>query len=194
LVSVAALMTRNERLLDQLHAYATDDAAEGEHRRAMVALLEAGDDVFSRDHFAPGHFTASCYIVDDGGRLLLHHHRRLNRWLQMGGHVEAHESPDVAALREGREESGLRDLTNVAAIFDLDIHPIPAAKGEPDHAHFDIRYLARTSSPEAVTLDRTESNELAWVTLDRAAELMPGPESARVLRKIDCMWRERSVR
>lgn len=187
-------MTRNERLLDQLHAYTSDDEAEAQHRRAMLALLEAGDEAFSRDHFAPGHFTASCYIVDADGRLLLHHHRRLNRWLQMGGHVEAHESPDIAALREGREESGLGDLADViGGIFDLDIHPIPAAKGEPDHAHFDIRYLARTSSPDALTIDRAESNELAWVTLDLAAELMPGPESARVLRKIDRMRRERSL-
>lgn len=187
-------MTRNERLLDQLHAYAADDAAEAQHRAAMLALLEAGDEAFSRAHFAPGHFTASCYIVDAEGRLLLHHHRRLNRWLQMGGHVEAHELPVVAALREGREESGLDDLADViGGIFDLDIHPIPAAKGEPDHAHFDIRYLARTNTPEAVTLDRAESNELAWVTLDLAAELMPGAESARVLRKIDRVRRERSV-
>jgi 8-oxo-dGTP pyrophosphatase MutT (NUDIX family) len=179
-------MTRHETLLDQLRAYATADAAEDGHREAMMRLLERGEDAFSRGHFEPGHFTASCYIVDGEGRLLLHHHRRLNRWLQMGGHVEAQESPDLAALREGSEESGLRDLVNAGrGIFDLDIHPIPAAKGEPDHQHFDIRYLARTASPDAVIVDRVESNDLAWVSLGRAAELMPGPESARVLRKIE---------
>jgi 8-oxo-dGTP pyrophosphatase MutT (NUDIX family) len=186
-------MQRKERLLDQLRGYATADAAEAEHRRAMLELLESSDDAFWRGQFVPGHFTASCYIVDAEGRLLLHHHKRLDRWLQMGGHVEADESPDLAALREGREESGLRDLAHVSdGIFDLDIHPIPAAKGEPEHAHFDIRYLACTASPEAAVADRAESNDLAWVTLDRAAELMPGPESARVLRKIERLWRERS--
>lgn len=178
-------MTRGERLLDNLHAYAPADKTEAAHRQAMVDLLERGDDAFARGHFAPGHFTASCYIIDDAGRLLLHHHRRLDRWLQMGGHIEYGESPDIAALREGSEESGLRDLILVDdGIFDLDIHPIPAAKGEPDHHHFDVRYLARTSSPEAVTIDRAESNDLAWVSLARAAELMPGPESARVLEKL----------
>jgi 8-oxo-dGTP pyrophosphatase MutT (NUDIX family) len=187
-------MKRKERLLDQLRGYAADDAAEAEHRGAMLALLESADDAFSRGHFVPGHFTASCYVVDDDGRLLLHHHKRLDRWLQMGGHVEGDELPELAALREGREESGLEDLVPVSeGIFDLDIHPIPAAKGEPDHAHFDIRYLARTASPEAAMADGEESNDLAWVTLDRAAELMPGPESARVLRKIARLWRERSM-
>jgi 8-oxo-dGTP pyrophosphatase MutT (NUDIX family) len=177
-------MTRHERLRAELHRYETSDPSEERHRTAMVALLEAPD-AFSRAHFAPGHFTASCYVVDDRGRLLLHHHRRLDRWLQMGGHVEGDESPDLTALREGEEESGLRDLALLGdGIFDLDIHGIPAAKGEPDHDHYDVRYLARTATPDAIALDRAESNDLAWVTLDRAAELMPGSESHRVLRKI----------
>jgi 8-oxo-dGTP pyrophosphatase MutT (NUDIX family) len=187
-------MTRPERLMSELHAYQPVDAAEEVHRGRMLELLAGTEDVFSRDHFAPGHFTASCYIIDDAGRLLLHHHRRLDRWLQMGGHVEADELPDAAALREGQEESGLRDLADAAGgVFDLDIHPIPAAKGEPEHAHFDIRYLARTGTPETAQADRAESNALAWVTLDRAAELMPGPESLRVIRKIERLWRGRSL-
>ena len=185
-------MTRHERLLAELHRYDASDAAEERHRAAMIALLHAPD-AFSRGHFHPGHFTASCYVIDDGGRLLLHHHRRLARWLQMGGHVEGDESPDLTALREGEEESGLRDLQLIAqGIFDLDIHGIPAAKSEPDHDHYDVRYLARTASPEAIALDRAESNDLAWVTLQRAAELMPGSESRRVLRKIEHLLREGS--
>jgi 8-oxo-dGTP pyrophosphatase MutT (NUDIX family) len=177
-------MELRERLLDELLRYVAVDDTEAAHRQAMIDLLRSGDGAFSRHRFEPGHFTASCYIVDAAGRLLLHHHRRLDRWLQMGGHIEPDESPDRAALREGREESGLPDLVLAPGILDLDIHPIPAAKCEPDHRHFDIRYLAHTSSPEALILDRTESNDLAWVTLTRAAQLMPGPESARVLRKI----------
>lgn len=182
-------MTRQERLLAELYRYETSDPAEARHRAAMLTLLEEPD-AFSRAHFRPGHFTASCYVIDDAGRLLLHHHRRLDRWLQMGGHVEGDESPERAALREGAEESGLRDLAlATGGLFDLDIHGIPAALRldgltEPDHDHYDLRYLARTASPEAVALDRAESNDLAWVTLDRAAELMPGDESQRVLRKI----------
>jgi 8-oxo-dGTP pyrophosphatase MutT (NUDIX family) len=181
-------MSRHERLLAELETYASADAAEERHRAAMIELLTNGE-AFSRAHFVPGHFTASCYIIDGEGRLLLHHHRRLNRWLQMGGHVERDELPALAALREGAEESGLTDLRLTDGIFDLDVHTIPAAKAEPEHAHFDVRYVARTGAPEGIAIDRAESNDLAWVTLDRAAELMPGPESLRVIRKI----RERSL-
>lgn len=176
--------SRNELLLAQLTTYEPFDALEDGHRQQMVKLLTDAPEPFSRAHFAPGHFTASCYIVDGQGRLLLHHHRRLDRWLQMGGHVDGDELPVAAALREGREESGLPDLVALP-MFDLDIHGIPAGKGEPDHHHFDVRFVARTARPEAIAIDPAESNELAWVTLERAAELMPGPESQRAIRKIE---------
>jgi hypothetical protein len=56
-----------------------------------------------------------------------------------------------------------------------------------------VRYLARTSRPDSVAIDRTESNDLAWFDLERAAELMAGPESLRVIRKIERLLRERST-
>ena len=167
-------------LVEELRAYEPANALERAHRDAMLDLLAYSQTAFSRSHYVPGHFTASCFIVDGAGRLLLHHHRRLDRWLQMGGHIEPDESPHDAALREGAEESGLDDLTLVGDIFDLDIHDIPAANGEPEHAHFDVRYLARTSHPEAAALDR-------------AAELLRGEESLRVLGKIEHMMRLRML-
>lgn len=188
-------MPRHEQLLAQLRMYAPADDGEARHLGAMVKLLTSGPDVFSRGHFTPGHVTASCYIVDPAtARLLLHHHRRLGRWLQLGGHVEHDELPHQTALREGSEESGLADLELMSdSIFDVDVHRIPAGKGEPDHDHFDVRYVARTSVPESITIDRGESNELAWMQLDRADALMAAPESTRVVRKIERMLRERSL-
>lgn len=187
-------MSRSAYLAEELRAYQPVNDLERAHRDAMLDLLAYSPSAFSRDHYVPGHFTASCFILDGAGRLLLHHHRRLDRWLQMGGHVEDDETPEAAALREGAEESGLDDLAIAGGIFDLDIHQIPATDEHPEHAHFDIRYLARTSHPETIALDREESNDLAWVDRARAAELMPGEESLRVLDKIEHMMRERTVR
>ncbi|HEX6179011.1 MAG TPA: NUDIX hydrolase [Thermoanaerobaculia bacterium] len=176
---------------EQLACYggAADDA-ERDHHREIMRLLELPD-AFSRSHFAPGHITASLFIVDPAGRLLLHYHRRLCRWLQMGGHLEDEESPLEAALREGAEESGLHDLEPMSGEpFDLDIHPIPAGKGEPDHRHFDVRYIARTNEPERITIDAAESVDLRWSTLEQAAEMMSSPESRRAIAKIaKLVWR-----
>jgi 8-oxo-dGTP pyrophosphatase MutT (NUDIX family) len=178
-------MTRASALLEQLGAYAPADALESQHQRSIIDLLSGPGDPFSRNHFIPGHITASCFIVN-GDRLLLHHHRRLGRWLQMGGHVEPDETPAETALREGAEESGLPDLELLSVGFvDLDVHAIPAGKGEPDHRHFDVRFLARTAVPDSISIDRTESNDLVWVALHRAAALMNEEASTRVIRKIE---------
>jgi 8-oxo-dGTP pyrophosphatase MutT (NUDIX family) len=175
---------RHLDLLAQLERYRPADALEARHHAAIVDLVSKAEGAFDRGHFVPGHITASCFIVA-GDSLLLHHHRRLGRWLQMGGHVELDEDPRDAALREGSEESGLRDLAlAVDGIFDLDVHVIPAAKGEPEHRHFDVRYIARTASPGAVVIDRAESNDVAWVPLERAEALMNEAASSRVIQKI----------
>ena len=161
------------------------EAYDGPHREAFLRLLRTTAAPYARTQFVPGHITASCFILDPEGRLLLHHHRRLNRWLQMGGHLEPGEDPVAAALREGREESGLEDLRIVSeGIADLDVHPIPAGRGEPEHRHYDVRYIARTDSADSIAADARESNHLMWFDLDRAAALMPGEESLRVIQKI----------
>lgn len=177
-------MSRRERLLEDLRGYEPADSLEAFNLASVVNLLTTSPDPFSRGHFDPGHITASCYVVDPEGRLLLHHHRRLDRWLQMGGHVEADELTAEAALREAREESGLADLLLESRILDVDVHAIPASKGDPLHHHFDVRYLARTAAPHSVTMHPDESNDLAWFTLARAEELMNAPESTRVIRKL----------
>ena len=70
-----------------------------------------------------GHITASAIIVEtESQRTLLHFHRRLDRWLQVGGHAEYETDPAQVALREAREETGLPDLA---------FHPPP----RPGHAH-----------------------------------------------------------
>ena len=79
----------------------------------------------------------------------------------------------------------MRDLAFAHnGIFDLDVHSIPAGKGEPAHLHFDIRYLAHTASPHAIVIDANESKDLAWVPLERAEALIDEEAGSRVIQKI----------
>jgi 8-oxo-dGTP pyrophosphatase MutT (NUDIX family) len=174
-----------DALLREIVSYTPEDAAEGYGRDAMLDLLTL-QDFASRNHFKPGHITASGFIVDAGGaRVLLHHHRRLNRWLQMGGHLEPGETPTAAALREAREESGLSDLFFLRdEIFDLDVHEIPAFGTEPGHRHFDLRYLLSTNQPDRIAIDPNESLSLAWFSLDDAVVAMDEECSRRAIGKI----------
>jgi len=151
----------------------------------MSSLLQSTEDPFSRGHFRPGHFTASAFVLSpEEDALLLIHHRRLDRWLQPGGHFEP-EDDDVfaAALREALEETGaegLRLYGGHRTLFDLDIHTIPAGRGEPAHEHFDLRVLLETSSRRL-----SESEEVkgaAWVPLDEVAQ---HESDASVLRAVE---------
>ena len=158
---------------------------EQESRRRMLELLDSGLDCFSRSCF-PGHFTGSSLVVSaDGQRALLHHHRKLDRWLQFGGHCDGDEDVLQVARRETLEESGIEGLI-LASVrpFDLDIHEIPAKGGEPVHWHYDVRYVF--IAPEgAVYQTSEESVELRWFTPDQMETLNLDDGLRRLLSK----WR-----
>jgi 8-oxo-dGTP pyrophosphatase MutT (NUDIX family) len=116
-----------------------------------------------RNRFDPGHFTASGFVISpDGSSLLLIHHRRLNRWLQPGGHIDPDDaSPIAAAIREVMEETGIETEPIVDRLIDLDIHPIPPRAPEPVHEHFDLRFALRALHDALVT--DAEVHDARWV-------------------------------
>lgn len=156
-----------------LAARACASQHEERHRAACLALCEAGPQVIRRDHFAPGHFTASAFVADPSlQRLLLVRHRKLQRWLQPGGHIEAADAdPRAAARREAAEECDLRpdqldDCAPLGAtLLDIDVHDIPAIGSEPAHQHFDLRFLF-TSALEVRSSSDPGILALRWWPLD----------------------------
>jgi 8-oxo-dGTP pyrophosphatase MutT (NUDIX family) len=153
-------------LLELLERYAASHPAEVEVATRVRELAELHPNCFERDCM-PGHITASAWIVShDHGHFLLTHHRKLDRWLQLGGHADG--DPDVlaVALREAREESGLRQLEPVLAggellPFDLDVHEIPAWGDDPAHEHHDLRFLLRAAAGQSLVMSE-ESKDLRW--------------------------------
>jgi len=174
------------RLEEALRAHVPLDAEEEGHRDAILALVTSEPACFARATYTPGHVTGSAFVVCRlTGKVLLHHHRRLGRWLQMGGHDEGESDPAATALREAREESGLLDLTFLSpAILDVDVHAIPAARGEPPHLHHDVRYALVTERPELIRRDEAESLDLAWFELQAAATAMGESGARRALARI----------
>ena len=124
-------------------------------------------------------FTVAIFVVLNG-QVLLVHHRQLDKWLPLGGHIELHEDPEAAALREAKEESGLevelvgeRPPTTgpgtralIAPRF-LDIHRISAA-----HEHIGMIYWARPKTG-VVTLAPDEHHEIRWCSSPHLEEFRP---------------------
>ncbi|MBK1826826.1 NUDIX hydrolase [Haloferula rosea] len=170
-------------LLDQLESYLCRYPAEGPTIHRFVDFVKAEPGCFERTT-PSGHITGSAWIVAPDGRgVLLTHHRKLDCWLQLGGHADG--DPDVVAVahKEAQEESGMEEFEQVVpGIFDLDIHPIPARKGEPEHLHYDVRYLLRPLGSTVYTVSE-ESHDLRWVDVDEVASLTTEASMLRMVAK-----------
>jgi 8-oxo-dGTP pyrophosphatase MutT (NUDIX family) len=152
-------------------------------RTRMIELLDGTPGCFQRDSF-PGHFTGSALVVNsDGSRALLHHHRKLGKWLQFGGHCDGEEDVLRVARREALEESGIDGLIVASGRpFDLDVHEIPAHSGNPVHYHYDVRYMM--IAPEgAEPVVSEESKEVRWFTSQQLSELDLDDSLRRMIRK-----------
>jgi len=157
------------------------------HEAAMTAeiirFVDAHDDCLVRT-CAPGHLTGSAWVVDAArSRVLLTHHRKLDKWLQPGGHADGDPDLLAVALREAREETGLTRLRPVSpGVFDVDRHWIPARGDTPGHWHLDLRFLIEADPAEELVVS-DESHDLKWVELERVAALNPEESMLRMVRK-----------
>ncbi len=131
-----------------------------------------------------GHFTASSWIVNKKRtHTLLTLHRKLGRWLQLGGHADGNENLLEVALKEAEEESGLTSLKLVEeSIFDIDKHIIPQRPHVPEHFHFDVRYLIEADINEPLKMS-DESISLAWIAFDSVVDMIGHNPS--ILRMLD---------
>lgn len=180
-------------LLAMLDRYEARYPAEGAVVARIRALVESHADCFERA-CRPGHVTASAWIVAPGSdRVLLVHHRKLDRWLQPGGHCDGQPDPAAAALREAEEETGLNrlrlsDPSPEVIPLDLDVHEIPPRYGangqliEDAHEHHDVRFLivAPGDQPPRVS---EESHAVRWFTPQELAAVTNEESVLRMARK-----------
>ena len=131
-------------------------------RELVLMLLQHTPSPYSRDQFTPGHITATaCVLHPGGGRFLLVHHKRLDRWLFPGGHVE---NVDAAiwdtARREAVEETGVLLSPQTPRLAGIDVHGIPGKKREPYHLHHDLIFCFRAIADALVVSEETRA--VAW--------------------------------
>lgn len=147
------------------------------------------------------HFTATAFIVDSKRRTLLLWHRRLQRWMPPGGHVDPDETPEETARRECKEETGLdiaiigEEQPDVFAgnpqeggilrkpiAFLLENIPTSTERNEPAHQHMDFVYLVRPlDESQVLRLQREEGDRLCWFT---AAEIAALDESTEIFANV----------
>jgi 8-oxo-dGTP pyrophosphatase MutT (NUDIX family) len=174
------------KLLQLIDVYRQGHADEAACIQRFRQFVESEADCF-QNHCWSGHVTGSAWVVNPAGdAVLLTHHRKLGKWLQLGGHSDGNPDSTMVATREAEEESGLGVQLLDSAVFDLDIHEIPARKGDPAHFHFDVRYAFQALQDTFRVSE--ESNALAWVPIRQLTDYTDEESILRMQRK----WLTRS--
>lgn len=177
-------------LLELLLRYARRHPEEAACVDRVRRLVESRADCFERTAH-PGHLTGSAFVLSTDRRdVLLVHHRKLDRWLQPGGHADGESDLARVALREAREETGLDALHFLSpdgagtkpAPLDIDVHAIPERPGEPAHEHHDVRFLL-LASPDEQARASEESHAVRWFPLDELASQGVDDSVLRMARK-----------
>jgi 8-oxo-dGTP pyrophosphatase MutT (NUDIX family) len=177
-------MHRNEllQLLDKHQTRFMDETANVQRARAFV---QQHHNCFDRSLW-PGHVTGSAWVVNPArDHVLLLHHGKHGQWFQPGGHADGDADILRVALRETSEETGL-DPSHVRlvseAIFDVDVHTIPASVRGPRHQHYDIRFLVEMDDDLPIP-GSDESNDIQWVPLHTVTRFNNNRSTYRMIEK-----------
>lgn len=172
-------------VIDLLNAHLTEnlDADENEMTLQTLAFVKSTKYCFENNNL-PGHITGSAFILNKNeNEALFTHHKKLNKWLQLGGHSDG--NPDIyhTVLREAKEESGILSFHfKQKMIFDVDIHEIPASKKIEKHLHFDLRFLLIAESSNLIKSE--ESIDLKWIPLNEVNKFTNEKSIQRMVNKV----------
>ena len=175
-------MHRNP-LIKLLRQYQEAHQEEQSTTKQFLHFVMSHQDCFERT-LQIGHVTGSAWLVNAAGtHVLLTHHRKLGKWLQLGGHADGESDLWRVALREVWEESVLKTVSPVFEnIFDLDIHHIPRHGCEAEHLHYDVRFaMQATDSTQYVV--SAESHDLSWVVIKNLQAFTREESMLRMARK-----------
>jgi hypothetical protein len=147
-------------LLSTYHPTAPEETLAKEN---TLTFIHQNHNCFERS-LEQGHITASCWLLNkEGTQALLTHHRKLDKWVQLGGHCDGNSDILAMSIKEAQEESGIFNIEPISTkIFDVDIHLIPANAKEKAHYHYDISFLLQVKSDEKIQISN-ESKELRWI-------------------------------
>jgi len=177
-------MPPSQNLPDLLNRHHPADPDEKSHIAQTLKFLSEKQNPLDRNDFNPGHAVGSALLTDPSHRhVLLVMHAKLKRWLQPGGHAEPGETDLLlVSCREVAEEVGLHLDPKTGIFCDMDIHTVPARKGDPQHLHYDFRY--RFEIPIAETNPASDALEAKWFTIEAAQNLELDSGLRRLIEKL----------
>ena len=159
-------------LLEQIEAFVPGCPQEQRDKEMMLAYLQTHPDALTRED-QQAHMTASAWVLSpDRKRVVMVYHNIYRSWSWTGGHADGECDMLAVAMREVREETGLRQLSLVAeGIFSLECLHVAAHEknGKPvaEHIHMNVTYLLQAEE-ETVRKKPDENSAVGWFTPEEA--------------------------
>ena len=163
---------------------------EREDRRMMLNYLDAHPDVLYRSD-ETAHFSASAWVVNPSRtKVLMLYHNIYNSWSWPGGHADGEEDLLSVALREVREETGLKDVRPVSdAVYSLEILTVNAhfkrGRYVVPHLHLNLTYLLEADDAQALHIKPDENSGLKWFSPEEAVAACTEPDMRIVYSKLN---------
>jgi len=159
-------------VLKLLSKFKPQDEQELKDLAQIRTLVSQHDDIFVRTCLL-AHLTGSALVVNPKTKkILLHQHKKLNKWLQFGGHADGETDLAKVAMKEAQEESGLADLSfHSVEPLDIEVQKIPAKNEVPAHLHLDFRYLIFTQAEMLPKPAEHESQTLKFIDFSEIDDL-----------------------
>jgi ADP-ribose pyrophosphatase YjhB (NUDIX family) len=167
-------------LQEELRLYRPWNEQEAADRALMEHCLDTEPDLFSREN-PVAHFTASAWVVNSQRtRVLLAHHNLYRSWSWLGGHADGQRDLLQTALREVREESGLRSVRPAdPRPFSLEVLAVAGhvRRGAyvPSHLHLNVTYLLEADESEPLRPKPDENSAVAWFSPEEAVAASSEP-------------------
>ena len=163
-------------LREQIKGYYACNEQEKVDKEMMLKYIDTFDDVLTRNN-KMCHFTASNWIVNkDRTKVIMAYHNIYKSWAWTGGHADGNDNLEEVALKEAREETGLKNLKVISdgiysiQILTVDSH-IKKGKFVPSHLHLDCCFLLEANENETLRIKEDENSGVKWVDINKAVDI-----------------------
>ena len=167
-------------LINQIKKYRTINEQEEKDKYLLLEWIMDHEDAFSRENKI-AHITASGWVVNkDRSKVLMVYHNIYDSWSWIGGHADGETDLLATAMREVREETGVKNVCPVTEeIFSIEILTVDGHTKNGNyvssHLHLNVTYLLEADSEETVSIKADENSGVAWFTPEEALKKSTEP-------------------
>lgn len=167
-------------LMKQITDYIPFNEQEEADRRLILECLGQGAHIFNRGSLT-AHMSASAWVVNSSrSKALMAYHNIYQSWSWLGGHADGEQDLLQVALREVREESGVKNVRPISdEIFSLEVLTVDGhiKRGAyvPSHLHLNVTYLLEADDRDELFVKADENSGVRWFDLESAAQASSEP-------------------